>query len=217
MNTIYFKSSALLFALFCLVSCANFEKSKKDNGEVKIGTQIWAVRNLDVTHFKNGDTILEAKTAEEWQKAGDSSIAAWCYYDNDSLNGKKYGKLYNWYAVNDRRGLATNGWHIPDEEEWTILIEYLGGTDAAGIQLKTTEGWNNEGNGTNTSGFCGLPGGYRYNNGSFNGIEKFGSWWSIVESGSQNAWYRYLSAADGKIMRKVDDRRDGFSVRCLKN
>jgi len=94
---------------------------------VTIGTQVWMTKNLDVATFRNGDPIPEAKTSDEWLEAGENEQPAWCYYDNDPANGEKYGKLYNWYAVNDSRGLAPDGYHIPSEAEWTILIIYLGG------------------------------------------------------------------------------------------
>ena len=82
---------------------------------VKIGSQVWATENLNVDRFRNGDPIPQAKTAEEWQNAGNNQQPAWCYYNNDPKNGESYGKLYNWYAVNDRRGLAPQGWHIPSD------------------------------------------------------------------------------------------------------
>ena len=109
---------------------------------VTIGTQVWMKENLNVSRFRNGDPIPEAKTAEEWQAAGDAKQPAWCYYDNDPKNGAKYGKLYNWYAVNDSRGLAPEGWHVPTDEEWTVLIGYLGGEKDITKKIKSTSGWN---------------------------------------------------------------------------
>jgi uncharacterized protein (TIGR02145 family) len=85
--------------------------------QIKIGTQTWAKKNLNVSTFKNGEVIPEAKTIEEWVKAGDDKKPAWCYYNNDPANDSIYGKLYNWYAVNDIRGLAPKGWHIPRDAE----------------------------------------------------------------------------------------------------
>lgn len=217
MNSIYNTSIALLFSLLFLGSCTNINSSKKNNTEVNIGTQTWAIKNLGETHFKNGDTIMEAKTAEDWQKAGDSAKPAWCYYNNDSVLGKKFGKIYNWFAVNDIRGLSPKGWHIPNEDDWTLLIEFCGGRDSAGAKLKSNEEWVEEGNGPNTIGFSGLPGGYRSNNGEFRGINKFGCWWSATEFETSNAWYRYFNSTNGTSTRKFNDRRDGLSVRCLKD
>ena len=95
--------------------------------DITIGTQTWTSKNLDVSTFRNGEAIPEAKSKEEWSKAGDNKTAAFCYYEYDSKNGKVYGKLYNWFAVNDSRGLAPIGYHIPSDKEWSTLIQYLGG------------------------------------------------------------------------------------------
>ena len=109
---------------------------------VKIGTQTWTTENLNVSTFRNGDPISEAKTNEEWDEAGKNKQPAWCYYENDPKNGAKYGKLYNWYAVNDPRGLAPAGWHVPSDAEWTILSDFLGGGMTAGKKMKSLSGWN---------------------------------------------------------------------------
>jgi uncharacterized protein (TIGR02145 family) len=109
---------------------------------VTIGTQTWMTENLNVSTFRNGDLILEAKTKEEWKKAGENKQAVWCYYNFDSKNEAKYGKLYNYYAVNDPRGLAPEGWHIPKNSEWYLLTDYLGGENKAGLKLKKASGWN---------------------------------------------------------------------------
>ncbi|MBK7446999.1 MAG: fibrobacter succinogenes major paralogous domain-containing protein [Ignavibacteria bacterium] len=90
--------------------------------------------NLEVSVFRNGDLIPEAQKDSEWKNAGDSGKPAWCHYKNNPANGKKYGKLYNWYAVNDSRGLAPEGWHIPSDTEWTELINYL--RENAGSKMK---------------------------------------------------------------------------------
>jgi uncharacterized protein (TIGR02145 family) len=109
---------------------------------VKIGTQTWTTENLNVSTFRNGDPIMEAKTNEEWEQAGENKQPAWCYYENDPKNGAKYGKLYNWYAVNDSRGLAPAGWHVPSDAEWTTLSTFLGGESTAGKKMKSLNGWN---------------------------------------------------------------------------
>ncbi|MFN5460427.1 MAG: fibrobacter succinogenes major paralogous domain-containing protein [Bacteroidota bacterium] len=109
---------------------------------VKLGSQEWMISNLSIVTFRNGDTIPLAKTAEEWEKAGENGQPAWCYYDNNTLNGEKFGKLYNWYAVNDSRGLAPIGWHIANDKEWKQLSDYIGGEKLAGKKLKSSAGWN---------------------------------------------------------------------------
>jgi uncharacterized protein (TIGR02145 family) len=184
---------------------------------VKIGTQVWMTENLNVSSFRNGDPIPQAKTEEEWEKAGENEQPAWCYYDNDPANGTKYGKLYNWYAVNDPRGLAPKRWHIPTDAEWTLLTDHLGGMDIAGTKMKSTSGWWDNRNSTNSSGFSGLPGGYRYGNVTFYNIGKFGYWWSSTEYNTSNAWLRNLYYDSGNVDRYIHDKGEGFSVRCLRD
>jgi uncharacterized protein (TIGR02145 family) len=187
--------------------------------EVKIGTQTWMAKNLDVSTFRNGDVIPEAKTAEEWKAASEKGQPAWCYYDNNPENGKIYGKLYNWYAVNDLRGLAPKGWHIPTDGEWTSLTNYLGGSEIAGAKMKSKTGWGwyGNGNGTNSSGFNGLPGGNRGNDETFNYIGKDGYWWSSTEYNTDYAWNRNLYYNNGYVFRYSSNKKSGFSVRCLRD
>ena len=185
--------------------------------EVKIGNQVWMLENLDAEYFRNGDSIPQAKTAEEWENAGKNNEPAWCYYDNDESNGAKYGKLYNWYAVNDPRGLAPEGYHIPSNTELTELTDNLGRENVAGIKMKSTSGWYESGNGNNSSGFSALPGGFRYINGSFSDIAKVGNWWSSSESDTSNAVSRFLNYYNADVFNYNSDKQNGFSVRCLKD
>jgi uncharacterized protein (TIGR02145 family) len=166
---------------------------------VRIGNQEWMTRNLDVERFRNEDEIPHVESDEEWEKVGKNGQPAWCYYDNDSENGKKYGKLYIWHAVNDSRGLAPEDWYIPYDNEWTSLVEYLG--EDVGYKMKSVEGWkgwedesgaNQNGSGNNTSGFNGLPGGYRNNDSSFYNIRDDAFFWSATEEDYNYAWYRNL-------------------------
>ena len=184
---------------------------------VVIGTQIWTTENLNVSHFRNGDAIPEAKTAEEWKAAGNANRPAWCYYDNDQKNGKKYGKLYNWYAVNDTRGLAPDGWHVPTDKEWPVLSTFLGGVDVAGTKMKSTDCWSSNGNGVNSSDFSGLPGGFRSSSGAFGSVGYFGDWWSASESDESSAFYRLLSSVYSGIGRNYIAKHSGLSVRCIKD
>ena len=188
--------------------------------EIKIGTQIWMAENLNVSQFRNGDIIPEVKTNEEWKEAGINKQPAWCYYDNNPENGKIYGKLYNWHAVNDIRGLAPEGWHIPTDDELTTLINYLGGENVAGGKLKEigTTHWQSPNTGaTNESGFSALRGGYRYFNGSFYYIGYYGNWWSSSELSAADAWYRFLFYYYSNVFRYYYSKEYGFSVRCVKN
>ena len=186
----------------------------KDAGTVKIGTQTWASANLSVVTFRNGDTIPEAKTNKEWVAAGESGTPAWCYYNNDLANGKKYGRLYNWHAVNDPRGLGPAGWSLPGDADWTILASYLGGSGAAGKKMKSTSAWIEDNNGTNEAGFNGFPGGYRVENGTFLNIGSIGTWWSSTESKTKAVDY-YLSLSSS-LDRSTSPKNRGESVRCLK-
>ena len=189
---------------------------------VVIGTQTWMMYNLDVTNFRNGEEIPEVKSKEQWIAAGQKQQAAWCYYDNDASNGAKYGKLYNWYAVNDPRGLAPEGWHIPTDAEWTTLSSNLGGEEAAGNQMKSSSGWlengaGKSGNGTNSSGFAGLPGGARYYDGSFKFVGDIGYWWSASETRGSSAWARRLDASYSNLYRHHYGKEYGESVRCVRD
>ena len=109
--------------------------------DITIGTQTWTSKNLDVSTFRNGEAIPEAKNKAEWRKASDNNAPAWCYYEFDEKNGKKYGKLYNWHAVIDSRGLAPDGYRLPYDEDYDQLIRDFGGIDKAGEKLKDTIGW----------------------------------------------------------------------------
>jgi uncharacterized protein (TIGR02145 family) len=189
---------------------------------VKIGTQTWTAENLDAITFINGDPIPEAKTKGEWQSFTDNKKAAWCYYDNDPGNGKKYGKLYNWFAVIDPRGLAPKGWHIPANEEWSVLTTFLGGENVAGTKMKSTTGWYMNSLATDESGFSGLPGGYRNDNGTFILMNISGFWWSSTEDTEEtlNAWFRYLYYGSASVYRysgRLSYKQLGLTVRCLRD
>ena len=189
-------------------------------GEVAIGTQTWTTKNLDAEIYRNGDAIPQVQDASVWANL---TTGAWCYYENKTVNGSTYGKQYNWYAVTDPRGLAPKGYHIPTDEEWTILTDYLGGEKLAGAKMKSTSGWENNGNGSNTSGFAGLPGGFRLSSGSFVSIGSIGLLWSSSESDNSNARNIGLSANgalaydDSEFFRNHGSKQDGYSVRCLRD
>ena len=179
---------------------------------ITIGNQVWTSKNLDVETYRNGDVIPQVQDQNAWNNL---ITGAWCYYDNDASNGTKYGKLYNWYAVNDPRGLAPKGFHIPSDAEWEILTDYFDGETAAGAKMKSSFGWNENGNGTNSSGFAGFPGGYRGSSGAFYYIGSDGHWWSATENLSFNAWSRGLTCISGVVVSYYDFKRNAFSVRCL--
>ena len=185
--------------------------------EVVIGTQVWMTKNLDVSTFRNGEPIPEAKSNEEWSRASSIKQPAWCYHSNDSKLGGKHVKLYNWYAVNDPRGLAPMGYHIPSDKEWTILTDYLGGPNAAGTKMKSSNGWRENGNGNNNSGFLGYPSGSRDGIGPFAAIGPYCFWWSSTENSASLAWGLGLNYYDGTSVRSPNYKVNGFSVRCIKD
>ena len=214
MKKINFTLCLVLLVAIALTSCTA-TSNEETYKQVTIGNQSWMSENLNVEKFRNGDPIPEAKTEEDWQKAAENKQPAWCYYDNDSSNGEKYGKLYNWHAVSDPRGLAPEGWHIPKDSEWSLLTNYLEGEDKASQKLKSTSGWKIDGNGTNESGFSGLPGGDREWDGSFNRIGKYAEYWSSTEEIANFAKHYTLDYGAATI--NIIDKGDGLSVRCIKN
>ena len=198
-------------------------KPKYEN--VRIGNQEWMTKNLDVDRFRNGDLITHIESDEDWEKAGQNEQPAWCYYDNDPDNGKKYGRLYNWYAVNDPRGLAPEGFHVPTDQEWTILEEFLGGKYISGHKMKSVKGWEEcwdgafeiqNGGGDNSSGFNALPGGYRSIEGRFIHIRYAAFFWSATEYIIDVAWCRNLYF-NGIVYGSNGNKQAGFSVRCLRD
>ena len=176
---------------------------------VQIGDQCWFAENLRTTTYLNGDAIPQNLSAGDWQGTPSGAMT---FYNN----GPTYGGLYNWFAVDDARGLCPSGWHVPTDAEWTILTDHLGGEPVAGGQMKMTYGWLDGGNGTNSSGFSGLPGGYRYLNGAFYYAGSDGVWWSSSPSGS-GAWSRFLYSYGEGVFRNDDNPRGGFSVRCVRD
>ena len=195
----------------------SFSVFAQTSGDVKIGKQIWMTKNLDVSTFRNGEAIPEAKNAKQWQKAGKNKIAAFCYYNYDSKNGEKYGKLYNWFAVNDPRGLAPKGYHVPSDAEWTLLTDFLGGEDLAGQKMKSITGWLHSDSESNSSGFNGLPGGYCNNKGNIYNITDCGYFWSSSEGIANSAWSRNLNNSSTIVFMNFSFKDYGLSVRCLRD
>ena len=180
---------------------------------VNIGKQVWTKQNLNVSNYRNGDPIPKVEDDSTWASL---TTGAFCYYNNDSASyASIYGKLYNWYAIHDARGLAPVGYHIPKDAEWARLKKTLG--DNAGTQMKATSGWSDSGNGTNSIGFAGLPGGFRKLDGTFFHIDYFGYWWSSKAFSNSNAWYRSLCNEFSFVYRSNINKASGFSVRCLRD
>ncbi len=179
---------------------------------VTIGEQVWMAENLKATHYRNGDPIPNVADFSEWVWL---TTGAYCEY----ISVATYGRLYNWYAVDDSRGLAPEGWHVPTDAEWQTLVDYLGGGSVAGGKMKETgtTHWNSPNTGaTNESGFSALPGGFR-GGGIFTGIGDNALFWSSSEANSSDAWYRYLNSFSSEIDRNDTGKPSGFSVRCVKD
>jgi uncharacterized protein (TIGR02145 family) len=188
---------------------------------VSIGNQVWMQQNLDVATYRNGNPIPKVTDAATWASL---TTGAYCYFNNDSASyASIYGKLYNWHAVNDPRGLAPLGWHIPTDAEWTKLTDTLGGTSVAGGKMKEagTLHWPSPNTGaTNSSEFTGLPGGYRNSNGAFDLFSNnFGFWWtsSQLVNPSTSALERVLQHNANSINRGSVSKNYAFSVRCVKD
>lgn len=218
-------ASVIAFILFVLCAQGINGQSFKDNNgiqykTVKLGTQEWIATNLNTTKFQNGDNIPEAKTKEEWIKAGSEKKPAWCYYENDPENGKKYGKLYNWYAINDPRGLVPKGWHVATNPDWMTLVKNLLGIDYAGPKLKSRTGWKSK-NGTDNIGFSALPGGFRDETGSFKDLGAICQWWSNsepVEVQKSNLIYSVMLKDISVEISYVKMKKEtGLTVRCIKD
>jgi len=200
---------------------------------VTIGTQVWMVENFKATKYRNGDAIPNVADSRSWVNL---KSGAQCNYNNDEVLGNKYGKLYNWYAVNDSRKLAPAGWHIPSNDEWTALDNYVesnfGTSGNVGKALAAKTDWvsssyegviGNDLLKNNASGFTALPGGVRTNdfaktNSSFIFVGENGYWWSSTEYQSYWAWDRFLYNFSKDIDSYFyNDKINGQSVRCIKD
>ena len=182
---------------------------------VIIGTQIWITENLKTTKYNDGTDIPLVTDNTEWASL---TTPGYRWYNNDmGTYGDTYGALYNWYAVNTGK-LCPEGWHVPTDEEWTILTDYLGGADIAGGKLKEagTTHWESPNTGaTNETGFTALPGGYCSNMGSFVLIGTHGNWWSSSEYMTNNGWKIGLVYNSSSVDSHGAIKIYGFSVRCI--
>ena len=200
------------------IACPSYDISSNVSS-VKMGTKVWTDKNLDVSTYRNGDTIPQVTNSGTW--AG-LTTGAWCWYNNDSANGATYGKLYNWYAINDPRGLAPKGWHIATGTEWDSLVGYLGSIDAGGKMKSTSNLWNSPNVGaTNSSGFSCLPGGFRADYGSFLYVGSV-SWFTY----NGNNLPVFLSLVSGSATTQPRNavgywnnltEKSGVYVRCVKD
>ena len=200
---------------------------------VQIGDQCWMKENLKTTTYQNGTPIPNVTDADAWSNL---ATGAYVWYDNDISWKDSYGALYNWFATVDANGLCPEGWHVPTNDEWTALTDYIGGTGSPhGNELKSCRQVNSPlGGGCNTTehprweqynthygtddyGFSGLPGGYRNYFGTFDYIGYYGFWWSSTEYSSYLAWYRFLNYDYGIVSVSYFSLQRGRSVRCLRD
>jgi len=181
---------------------------------IKIGTQEWMGENLSVTHYRNGNPIDYVTDPSDWSALLNG---AYCWYDNDpGTNQTTYGALYNWYAVTDSRNLCPTGWHAPTDGEWNTLVGFLGGTGTAGAKMKAVLHWFSSSWATNTSGFSGLPGGYRNNSGDFIQTGFYGVWWTSTDD-APYARQHFLESGTAAAPGTYYSKAGGFSVRCVRD
>lgn len=185
---------------------------------IKIGNQVWMAGNLKVTKYRNGNPILHLKDNESWITAEDG---AYCSYNNSSSDAEQTGLLYNWYAINDSRNIAPEGWHVPNPQEIAVLVEYLKGDTVAAAKMKATGTQNwllpNEG-ANNKSGFAALPGGYRYGkNGSFHTAGSNAYWWCTTRSFEVFSWSSRIYQTFADVDRDSSYMTYGLSLRCIKD
>ena len=190
--------------------------------DVKIGDQVWMVENLKVIHYNDGTDIPYVPDSASWANL---STPGYCWYDNNEEENKpRYGALYNWYSIATDK-LAPEGWHVPSDDDWTTLVNFLGGADEAGADLKESgiQRWSGPNTGaTNSSGFTALPGGYRlYDRGRvvYWGKNLNGFWWSSTEvfEGASAAHDRNLGYDNISIYDANSPKKWGMSVRCIRD
>jgi uncharacterized protein (TIGR02145 family) len=182
---------------------------------VRIGAQWWFAENLRMELYRNGDTIPTLTQGGDWRNA---RIGAQAVYRGDPMMLDRYGRLYNWYAATDPRGLCPQGWHVPTAAEWDSLAIALGGDSVAGGALKDTVQWDPPNTGaTNASGFNGRPGGARSNLGDSMFEGAYGYFWTATPDGMDKAVFRFLGTYNADLYRNSSEPQDGFSCRCVKD
>jgi len=195
---------------------------------ITIGSQVWMKENLKVTHYRNGDPIPNVLELSAWTAL---SSGAYCNYDNDTTVAAVYGRLYNWYAINDSRNIAPEGWHAATEEDWQQLEVSIGispatvdsmgnhGTDEAGaLKEADTTHWRSPNTGaTNESGFTALPAGGRDVGTDFLALHECSFFWSCEEYDDDDALLRTMWYDESYLSRDPCQKEDGFSVRCVRD
>ena len=184
---------------------------------VVIGGKEWMAENLNTSTYRNGNELVAGLSAGNWQS---SVNGAWQYYDLDEMNECPHGKMYNWYAVNDSRGICPSGWHVPSEVDWSILEVALGGQIVAGNKMKSAaaEYWlGGNANATNESGFSALGSGFYYFYGSFEGLTQGVNFWSATSFDASSAWVRSITFDMANLALSIYPKNSGFHVRCVRD
>ena len=218
---------------FYIFICLKSLVFSQEYTNVIIGNQIWMTENLNIQYFSNGDLIPEARTIEEWNLALQNKAPAWCKYKNDITNEKKYGKLYNYFAVNSTKGIAPKGWHVPTQQEWVALAEFIKNEGGGRSSLASSAGWmvtnGYNGNGNNTYGFSALPSGFRNDETSttffrsiwpdgFCGEGDYAYWWSSTEKDDHSAFHTGIVSNDDLIiLSNFSSKGSGNAVRLIKD
>ena len=201
----------------------NFEGHTYDL--VAIGDQCWFAENLRTRYYANGDLILTGLSDLEWNSTlygatavyGEGTSAVYSGNEDEVSNLADYGRLYNWFAVVDERGLCPIGWHVPTIEEYTQLRDFLGGSSIAGIPMKASPYDNPSWNGTNSSGFSAVAGGKRYTNGHFGSEGDAGRFWSSSETNTFGGWGVAMDTESTWASSPASSKKYGYSVRCLRD
>ena len=225
--TVHLIVISVLFILLA-TSCKKDEGDKPETvtdidgnvyNTVTIGSQVWMKENLKTTKYSNGD-LIGTTDPQDKEITGETMPKYQWSYGGSVGNVATYGRLYTWYAATDNRNICPTGWHVPNDNEWTTLGDYLGGKDIAGGKLKESETlhWktpNTEA--SNLSGFTALPGGFRGGEGLYYDLGEWGNWWSSTASDEIQAWLRWLYFDDGILGRGFYGKQHGMSVRCIKD
>jgi len=217
----YKKNLSVLF-LFCLnITYVHSQVVTDIDGNVypviSIGKQVWMAENLKTTRFNDGNPIALVTNDKAWKEL---QTPAYCWFNNDIENKEVFGALYNWYTVNTKK-LCPKGWHVPSKFEWVDMIIFLGDENLAGAKLKEegNEHWKNSIIiSTNEFGFTALPAGTRLMEGNFPDFSsQIAVWWSATEYNQKDAWNRGLFFSSSKIYSGFENKKNGFSVRCIRD
>ncbi|MEX0811035.1 MAG: fibrobacter succinogenes major paralogous domain-containing protein [Chitinophagales bacterium] len=180
---------------------------------VRIGNQCWTASNLKTLKYRDGTDIPNIPDDNQWIA---TSSGAWCYYDNNSSNNTPYGKLYNWDAINDSRGICPTGWHVPTDAEWSEMTSFISSVtgNEPGNYLKTTTGWQNSGNGNDQYDFSAYPAGNRFAS-LFEDKGELALWWTATDYDGFNARTRMIDYSSSYVFRDFENHWNGLSCRCV--